>query len=214
MAIIDTFQDQFLENTINPTWTTSNSGDPTQVLMQNNRLEITHSANAQYNSLQSVSTYDLTGSSVSVQIINRGDQSISSHEVILGAYLDSSNIVWLTFNVNTLSAYKRVAGVQVQVGSSAALNPTLMRFIRMRESAGTIFYEYSSSGAVGDWTQLTSVANPFAVTALVFYCQSGCYNVESVGSFGWFNNFNFTRGSAPVTRPYVRVGSGMSRSDM
>jgi hypothetical protein len=48
-----------------------------------------------------------------------------------------------------------------------------MKWLRLRESGGTLFFDYSADGT--NWTSLTSVADPFTLTSFNAVIQQGSY---------------------------------------
>ncbi len=193
MAATSTLQDNFNENTILSKWNTFQSATPSEVAVQNQRLEITHSATSEYNALESNSSYDMTGSFFFCQILNAGNQSLASHEVIMYLRIDGNNKLWFTINGGQIKAFKNVAaGGNTQVGSSITYDSTIHKWFRFRESGGTTFWDTSTDGIY--WINQWSLANPFAVTSLLLAMQSGCFATEASGSFGYFDNFNIQIG--------------------
>jgi hypothetical protein len=200
MALLHLIQDNFNDNTLDTTLWTASGGDTTKVKEQNQRLEISHAANAEYNTLTTAALYDMTGSSAQVQVISAGDMTIVSHQVILGIAKDANNAIFMTALNGQLQAYKKVAGVTTQIGSNVPYSVVDHLYWRMREFAGTIFYDTSPDGLT--WTNRWSVANPFAITSVTAYLQSGCFAVETVASFGYFDNFNVLATTATIEKSY------------
>lgn len=176
-------------------WSTALSANAARVNEENQYLYISHPDFSEYNSLHAATTYDLTGSSFYVTITDAGNQSITSHEAIVGVYLDANNVVWFVISGGNISAYKKVAGIQTQIGASVAYDSTNHKRIRFSESAGTITIDTSPLGAF-NFTNRWSVANPFAITAIKPYMQSGCWQFEAAGgSYAAFDNFNLDAGA-------------------
>lgn len=191
MALVETLQDNFQWETLDTgKWSTSLSANASEISVSNLYLHITHGPISEYNALSSLTTYDLTGSQAVVHVLNAGNQSITSHEVILGIQKDSSNKVWLDISNGNLSAYKLVASVQSQIGVSVTYDSTAHAWLRIRESLGTIYFDTSPDAST--WTNRWSVANPFAITVVTPYLQTGCWQNESSGSFADFTDFNCT----------------------
>lgn len=190
MALTAALIDNFDDNQISSAWDKSGSGNSALVLEQNNRIEISHANTVQYNTLQTAVAYDFTNSSVSVELVNAGSMSIASHEAILGLSKDSANSLWFTISNGQISAYRRVASTNTQVGASLTYtgNEATYRWLRLRSFGGTIFWETSVNGTT--WTQRWSLANPWVITSLFPYLQSGAYLAESAGSFAYFDNYN------------------------
>lgn len=171
-------------------WTATGSGDTARVLTQNGRLEITHTATAQYNAAYGTKSQDKTGSYDSVQIIDAGDMGITSHEVGINWSLDGNNQVWIFIGLNLIKCFKLVASVQTQVGSNLAYSSGTHKYLRLRESGGTIFFDWSTDGVT--WTNQTSLVNPLGTTSLKVRLYSQCWQAEASGSYGYFDNYYST----------------------
>ncbi len=202
-TIFDTFND----NIIAPIWSSSSSADATQVIEQNQRLEITHTAASQYNTLIQVTTFNLTGTYAAVRITDAGNQALTSHQTLMGVHLDATHKFWFDTNNGNISAWYVNGGANTQVGSNLAYNSTNHAYRRIRESGGTTFWDYSADGV--SWTNLASVANPFAVTAVLTYLQSGCYNSEASPSLGYFDNFSIGN-LVPLLDKFSTVDTGFT----
>lgn len=76
-----------------------------------------------------------------------------------------------------------------------AYDDTLMRWWRIREAAGTLYWETSPNGNA--WATLRAVATPITVTAVFPYVIAGHYDTEptpGIAEFDNFNNFNVPSG--------------------
>lgn len=189
MANFASLQDSFNAPTFNSTlWTKSDSADTTQVNQRNGQMEVAHTAAVQYNALSSIGTYDLTSSAAFVRVVDAGNQALTSHEVILFIALDASNKTWISINSGSVAAWKKIAGTNTFIASGPSFLTGKGMWLRIRESAGTIYYDTSTDSRI--WTNFASLINPFVVTALVASVQSGCYNAEASPSYAYFDNFN------------------------
>lgn len=209
MALSETLKDDFSTGFDTSIWTRTNS---TQIVQANNCLSMTTLLAGNYVSIDSVATYDLTASYVSVQLVNAGIRTISSHEVsIIVLIKDASNTTQWYLNSTTLRVYKKVAGVQVQVGSNLTYDSSLHKYFRIRESGGTMYYDWSTDGVV--WTNHTSVLNLFALTALQIEISNGTYASETVVTTVVFDSLNIVQASKPFNYRTIKVGDGMSRNE-
>ncbi len=212
MALAETLQDNFDGGFNLTVWSKSdNSADATKVTTSNGRIRVDHTATSQYNAYSTAVPYNLTGSYFYTQIYDFGDQTITSHEVILSLYKDGTNAIWITASSGLLSAFKQVSGVQNQVGASINLDKSLHQWFRIRESGGTIFFD--TSGNAVTWTNRWSLANPFAITAMYAQIQSGCWQNESNASYGIFDNFNISYrniGTLPTTFQAGGMSAGVA----
>ncbi len=191
MASISTFSDDFNGGSIDPAkWDNDAAATVT-----GGALRIDHTGTAgDYVSVWShwATTYDYAGQRAFVQIVDFGNQSYASHDVLYFAKVDNSNNIWITASNGNLFAMKQVAGVSTQVGSTITLDQTAHRWWSIRESGGTLYYCTSPDGVT--WTDRWSLANPFGTT--MFYPQfvSGNWDNEAGGSYAVFDNFNTRMG--------------------
>lgn len=180
-----------------------------QCVAKSDRLEISTLLTAVYYGMDSKDSFDLTGSNVSVEVVNVGNQALVSLEVTpIQLQVDASNIIFFLISGNILYAFKKVAGVQTSV-ASVAYNSTTQRYLRIRESGGTIYWDYSADR--GSWTNLTTLANPFAVTVLTFTFSAGTYAAEATATTIIYDNLNIIGKETPgnIDRG-VSTGQGMS----
>ena len=185
--------DNFDENYTNKSFWTTYGGDA-QVIVQNNELEISTIANqSNYFELETVGQYDFTNSSAQVQIIDAGNQALTSYETIM--YLqnnaDATNKVYFTISQNQLNVRKIVAGVNSFI-TGTAYSSTTMKYLRIRRSNGTFYFDYSADAI--SWTNLTSFADPFTVTNMNIGLQAGNWQVETQAGTSKFDNFILTLG--------------------
>lgn len=188
-TLVDKWDAGFTEGV---TWTATPlagfSVDTSKVTAAAGGISVAHTTAIQYNGLQSVAGYDFTGSSASVQVNDYGNQALVSHQVQYGADVDANNRLYFIAAANNLSAWRAVAAAATQVGSQVALSLTAHRWLRLRESGGTTFWDTSFDGRV--WTNQWSLANPLTMTALRPVVLCGAYNTEASGSQALFDNFN------------------------
>src|SRR4029079_7702764 len=77
------------------------------------------------------------------------------------------------------------------------LDTTADRWLRLRESGGTIYADTSPDGMT--WTNRLSVADPFPVTAVHAFVGSDTWSAQATGSLAKFDNFNTGGGVAPLS---------------
>lgn len=131
--------------------------------------------------------YDLTDSSMQVRLIDAGNQSLTSLEVQpLIAQKDTSNQVFWYVNQNTIAAYTKIGGVNHLQAS--AIYTSNFEYLRIRESGGTIFWDYSQNGVT--WNNLASVVAPFIVTDLLQQVSIDTYAVEASKTTCQFDDYN------------------------
>lgn len=163
----------------------------------NNEVEFTSSTSSGYNQVESVNSYDLTSSYVFAQLVNAGNQSIPSLEAILYWFdvTNNNKVFFLVGDGGSIAAYKVVAGVQSQV-ASGTYNSSTHKWLRIRESGGTIYWDYSTDGIT--WTNFTSLANPFAITSGRLAMQQGTWQTETLTSVVKWDNLNINRFTIPA----------------
>lgn len=156
--------------------------------------------------------YDLTGAAAYCHMSYAGDQSIASLETIpiqLSNVAQTNQLFWY-INVGTLAVFKKVAGVQTQIASTT-YNANVHNWFQIRELSGTTFFDYSTDGV--NWTNFTSLANPFAVTSLGVQPSLGTYALETKATTATWISFNTPNTGDSLYR-HVAVGDGMSRSEV
>jgi Glycosyl hydrolase family 12/Transposase len=125
---------------------------------------------AQYSGIKSLALYDLTDSRLEAQLVSAGTQAASTQACL--QVTDSGGTNSLTFMVTdgNLQAQQQVAGSYSTL-ASAAYSAASMAWLRIREAAGTTYFEYSADAET--WTALWSGANPITETALHAVIQHG-----------------------------------------
>ncbi len=132
-------------------------------------------------------TYDLTGSSMQVRLVDAGNQALTSLEVFpVLAQLNTNNQLYWYVNQNTIRAYKKIAGVNTSLAS--AVYTSSFEYLRIRETNGVIYWDYSLDGVT--WSNFTSLATPFAITSLTQEVQIGNFNAEASATTCLFDDYN------------------------
>lgn len=208
MAKFQDFRDSFNDNSIGAVW--GSYGTTTTVAETGGSLVFNTSTSAGYGGLDSIATYDLTSSFALMQLLSAGNQSLASMEVVpVQVTKDTNNALFWYVNGGSLIAYKKVAS-SVTIVSSTTYSAAVHQWFRIREASGTTYYEYSTDG-VG-WTVFTSLANPFALTALTVDPSVGTYATEASGTTVIMDNFNCPPIGA--LHRHLVVGNGMSRAEV
>jgi hypothetical protein len=135
--------------------------------------------------LSSVASYDLTGSYALMRIVSTSGTGTDNF-LRLGS---GANWLRIIKEDSILYFQQLVAGAQTNV-ASVTFNATTHACWRIRESAGTTYWETSQDGMT--WNVNFSAANPIAVTSLPVVIAGVAYTTAtSPGTFK-FNNFNVT----------------------
>jgi len=200
--------DSFNDGTIGAVW--GSYGTTTTVAEKGGCLVFNTSTSTGYGGLDSATTYDLTSNYAFMQLLNAGNQALASMEVVpVKVTLDANNNLFWYVNGGNIIAYKTVATTLTNIASTT-YNAAIHEWFRIREASGTTYYEYSSDGI--SWTIFTSLANPFALTALTVDPSVGTYSAEASGTTVIMDNFN----KPPLGGQYRHavVGDGMGRAEV
>ena len=149
--------------------------------------------------------YDLTGNYVLARLLTAGNQALTSWQCKpCEVKIDANNTLAFYVNNGNIVLQKQVATVYADVRADTAYSASAHRWFRIRESGGTTYADYSADGV--DWTNYTSLANPFAMTNLILEMSAGTYNAEGSGTFAIMDSFNIL----PTGTPRIKAGNGMS----
>jgi hypothetical protein len=183
--------DAFTANTIDPaTWRVTQSGST--VAAANQQLQISHPAGAWTKGILSSLAYDQTGRAVQVQVkraANNGQGGSTYGETSVFLRLDSTHYAYLFIAGGALTAWvNKGTGETNLTPSWPRYSATSMQWLRLRESAGTLYFEYAAGAdAPGAWTVLASTPDPFRMTAVSFE-MSASSNVTSGPDVAQFDN--------------------------
>lgn len=156
-------------------------------------------------------TYDFTGSSFVAKITPPpvGSGSLS-RETLLRVHLGGSSDDKLVMLVSgtSISARRTVATVNTE-GPWTTYDPVAHAWWRIRESAGTTYFDTSPDGTT--WTNYWSVLNGFAVTQVWLSVSSGYWGTETA-SDAFVDNVNSTGVAPPTTgRPKAYVAGSFQK---
>jgi|GEM_PF-6267593 hypothetical protein len=186
MALIATLRDDFTNNTVDPPWVTSVSGSATVAETGGqSRFTLPSSTAGSHDArYTSAARYNLTGDAASISIDTMVATGVAA-TAYFRMYLDANNYYEWTQTSGTLKARKIVAGVATDL-YSVTWSATTYKYLRIRESGGTVFFDSSTSASGGGtWTNrgTTTIASAFAVDALQIVFGASCGNIASPGSF-------------------------------
>ncbi|MBS4040421.1 MAG: hypothetical protein KGZ81_07460, partial [Flavobacteriales bacterium] len=193
---IENISDNFDDNSIDVAkWTAFNS--PSEA---SNKLDITTTLGGIYRGLTSKLYYDLTSASVNVEVVSAGNQSLVSLEVYpLNLYQSgNTNSIFFLIAGGALIAYRRVNGVSTQLATTT-YNSTNHRWLQIRESGGTTYWETSANGT--SWSTLHSATNPIHVGQLLVEISAGTYAAEATTTTVTFDNLNVLPVTLTKTQP-------------
>jgi hypothetical protein len=170
--------DAFDTNGIDPAkWVVSANGST--VAAANGQLQITHPAGGwTTGSVQSATPHDQTDKAVQVQVVraaNDGRGGSTYGETTVQLRLDATHYADFFVAGGSLTAWvNRGSGETNLTPSWPAYDPTRMQWLRFRESAGTLYWEYASGAtSPGAWTVLASTADPFSIKAVTLRIVAG-----------------------------------------
>jgi hypothetical protein len=154
----------------------------------NQRLEIRPTSNVaqSYGRYASATTYDLTNSEASVELVHRtrtGGQ-------YLAAYVgnrDTGDIVGISAGFRYLQPTRQVAGVYTSL-AVVPFDAKAHRWLRLRENVGTLYYEASADGCT--WSEIARTPTPFNLTAVILEIGAGAFAPTSSPGLAVFDNFN------------------------
>lgn len=159
--------------------TTSQSGG--------NLVLTTSTTAAVYSGYTSLNRFDFTGAVASWQLVNADIRTLASDEIAFILYNTTSNKLWWFISQTTITAYVTIAGTNTNL-FNATYNPAVFQWLRMRESGGTIYWEYSADGL--NWTLAATRAIPFDIVNFVAEMSNGTWAVESIQTNVLIDNFN------------------------
>lgn len=166
-------------------------------------------------STTSVSPYSLVGSQASIELVARQGQGGGTTEFVyrlMPNLADSAQQVGFIISGGNLLPYKTVGGART-VLTTIAYSATNHRFLRLRESAGTVSFDASATGSA--WTALATWAAEFPLTRVFVEFNAGYYGAETSPSAALVDNFNVQpllptsiASAAVVPSPVVAVVPG------
>lgn len=181
-ASVGLLKDDFADDLIATAWVASASGSATVAETSGQARFTLPSSTAGTHVARYTSrvTYDLTGANFYINIGTMVATGVAA-TAFFQLYLNGANTLqWIQLS-GTIYARKVVAGVSTDL-FSAAWSGSTYKYLRIRESAGSVFWESSSTGT--SWTtRATLVGLPFAITDLFIDFGATCGNVASPGSF-------------------------------
>jgi hypothetical protein len=156
----NTLQDNFNSGVLDPNkWWFDDVSDGYggKVQIVNGQVNISTDLTASYPDLEAMGGYDLTESNITLELASAGNQNLASLQV----WIIDAGAGWFLQN-NTLTAY---LGNVTEVGNppygprwTGAYNPAVHKWFRVRETSGTLYWDYSPDGLA--WTNAWSQATP------------------------------------------------------
>lgn len=210
LAKTETVSDNFNDDSLDETTKWYNWGGA-EVDETNNQLEFSVlSGGGNYHGIEGKYFKDLTSSSISIELVNAGNQSLASLEVVFSAFVDSNNSIFMLVTNNALIAYRQLSGSNQYI-TQTTYNPSNHKYLRLREAAGTAYWEHSANGVT--WNTLHSETNPMALTSVKTGVVCGVYANEASSTTVIFDNYNVLTLSATKSLAYtIEQIEGMTKS--
>lgn len=156
-----------------------------------------------YPTLYSAVRYDLTSSFILAQLVQAGNVGNGSVSAILSAEVSAGNSEQILVEGNNLIFRESVSTVNND--TSITYNPTTHAWLRIRESAGTIYWDTSPDSIT--WTNRRSKSTGIgSVASVQINFIAGFWGTEPTPGTVLFDNFNLPL-APPPTAPGWVVGS-------
>ena len=174
----------FDANVIDPTKWLAVTGGST-VVAANQQLEISHPPGPwTTGSLQSVTPHDQTNRVLQLQLkraANNGLGGTTFGETSVFLWRDPTHYAEFFIAGGSLTALMNGGSGEVNLTPSwPGYSATSNQWVRFRESAGTLYWEYADGTTTpGTWTTMASASNPFAMDSVVVKMIAGA-NVNVV----------------------------------
>ncbi len=186
---LSSFFDDFDDNSLNAyKWTTfKDGGIAASVFERNQQLEIPISSSLKgYGGIESVKKYDATGEIARIELKSAGSQT---NHLGVGFMLKQSDVFKVGFEIQQNTLY---AVTEKNNGSSflAAIPyiPSEARYLQLRESAGTTFWEYGPS--LNNLKKLASSPNAINMKEVTVVLWAGVDVSIANSTTIVFDNFN------------------------
>lgn len=200
VTLVDNFNDNIRDTTL---WGLIGAAGGEDEIRRQVELTTAASNAGAFRGFKSVQTYDMTGSEFSAKLVDAGlcGTGAASHQTDLLVEVDTSNRALWSVTAATMKVLKAVANVYTQVGATITpYNPVAHKYLRIRESGGTVFFDYSADR--NNWTNHTSelVSNLWAVTAMKGIIEIGTNSAEAAVTTAVWDDVNYTPPSFAVNR--------------
>lgn len=150
--------------------------------------------------------YTAVGSQAFVQAVITQVADVNA-EAGMTVYQDEqgNQLQLMVINGNLTAGYIQ-RGTGVTVGSPIGYNATTMKWLRIREASGTIFWDYSSDGIT--WTNLTSMDAPMDVSLVRTSVLAFNGASSATAEIGVFSQFNITPTVTSSNQNFTLLGVG------
>jgi hypothetical protein len=125
-------------------------------------------------------SYDLTDSGISVQLLSWNPSGSGDAQFLVG----TSDAEWVGFQMNGTPEVNAIDSNDN--GTVLAYDPSEVAFLRIRESSGTVYCDYSADGIT--WTNMFNESDPFSLANVNVYLNIQVNAGDSPGSkIEWAN---------------------------
>lgn len=210
-----TLKDNFDDNSVNAvSWFTEFDTSVT-VLEQNGQIEITIPAVTGYGRLMSRTNFNIYGAYVTGRIVDAGNQAsgvVDAHLAFITDLAELNHLFWQIEN-NVLFAIYGLNGSDTTLLGTLAYNAALHKYFRIRESSGTIYWDWSTDG-IG-WVFYASIPTAtftYGLLAMRIGFQAGVFTTPTTTTIK-MDDFNTLPMPPPVFNrfPNPNVGPMASR---
>lgn len=210
MAKISTIRDNFNDNSLNGTlWNTD------AAVETGGQLQIpANTSSGSYNYLVSNATYDLTDSSIYVELVNKGSYVGGIEVYPLDLYSDNGDeAMWSIEGGTDIVAYKSPDFGTYTELYRGTYSSTTHRWFRIRVASGVTYWDTSPDGVT--WTNRASNSTGYTQTAI--YATVGLLNpssgsttviIDNLNSIGTSISASALSTSAAVPTPTVTAEQG------
>lgn len=183
-----TLTDDFTTLNTSTNWNVGGTVTPT---VSSGRLNLTYNGNGigtQAGSIETKAAYDLTNSAMSIRLVDAGTQSPSENRSAQIYVRNPDWTRWLTTFVSNGSISFRYWNGSTNSDTSITYNPATHRYLRIRESGGTVYWDTSPDGL--NWTNQRSLATPFDVSSVYMLVVADVWGTGTGGEVTKWDNFN------------------------
>ena len=190
MAKASTLFDNFNDSSIDTArWVPFRYPGPFSERMRevNGRFELTPQSGGagNHSGIHSATAYDLTDSSAHVELVQPLRAATAAHTMFV--VFDSNNSVYFTVEGGYLQGWQNVSGAHTRLARTP-YDPAAHRWLRLRESAGTTFWETSFEGRA--WAVLFSKPNPIDLIAVSIKLEARLDGNVPAPGVAIFDNLN------------------------
>jgi hypothetical protein len=187
MAKAHTLVDNFNDNAQDTTKWIASTNERLREANRRVEIRLAGSTAPAYFNYHSVSTYDLTDSEMRIELA-RAPFGAHGASAYLQARISDANRVDLVIGGGYLDCDMYIAGVMTRL-AKIPYDPVRHRWLRLREQAGTVYWEASADG--DEWTTAASRSpHPVNLSAVYALFGAGTFGVVAAPGTAVFDNFN------------------------